>query len=160
VDLEAGGFSGETVEEGVLAGSADDEEAFEAFAGEGGDAAEHVGVAAASEWKIRQANAGRWRVTRRAGETALRTLSVDAVGHAAREQQVGIVDVEQGVGAGNCFGCSDEGRNGPGFSVDRPLLDALAEEPHAVDILVEADAVADGAEVGEVIGLAAGELMG
>ena len=42
--FELGGLGGEAVEEGVLIAAADDEEALEPFAGEQGNAVEHLGV--------------------------------------------------------------------------------------------------------------------
>ena len=63
-------------------------------------------------------------------------------------------------GQGTVLGGGDEFGDGPDGAGERPLVDALADEPHAVDVFVEADAVADGAEVGEVLGLGGGVVAG
>jgi hypothetical protein len=67
-------------------------------------------------------------------------LRVDALRHAAAEQQVGVVDIQRVGGAGRLRRrrrAATMFRFGP---FGGPGLHALADEPHAVDVLVEADA--------------------
>ena len=87
-------------------------------------------------------------------------LRVDARGHVADKPELGVGDVEfDGRGsfergeADELFDC-EAGAGG------RPGIHTLFEKPHAVDGLVEADTVADRAEVGEVVGKRCGRVAG
>ena len=79
-------------------------------------------------------------------------LRIDARRHVADEAELGVGDIKQRGGRGFQKGESDKLFDREGASIGGPGVHALFEEPHAVHGFVEADAVADSAEVGEVVG--------
>jgi len=111
-------------------------EALETFAGEQGDAVEHLGVARGQRVEDEAGQLRRIGGALVEGfEAAFDALGVDALRHALGQQQVGVVDVENAFGAGDLFRGGAEGCNLPFLSAQGPLVDALADEPHAVNVL-------------------------
>ena len=154
-DFEAGGLGGEAVEEFVLAASSHDVEAAETFAGDGGDVAQHFSITCgqASEDQCGELGSMAWCGIE-FGEIAATKLRMNAVGHVSGEQQVGVVYIERVVVRGDGCGLVDEVGDGEGSMRGGavPGFEALAQEPHAVYVFVEAEGVVDAAEVGEVFG--------
>src|ERR1035437_9324339 len=115
-----------------------------------GNAVENLGVARGQRVEDEAGEGGRvgWILIQRS-EATLYALRIDALRHSLGQQKVGVVYIQQAFGAGNEFGGGDQVNDGPDRSVERPLIGTLADEPHSVNVFVEADAVADGSEVGE-----------
>ena len=92
---------------------------------------------------------------------AARELFVDARGHVAGEEQRFGIDVDDCGGSLQAAAALDEIFDGEGCGRLRPMLHALLEEPHAIDVGVEAESACGGALVGvSSVRAPAGVMMG
>ena len=77
-------------------------------------------------------------------------LRIDSCRHVPRQQQIGIVDVEQTLGRIHVCGGIDELLNRPGLTLRSPMFDALPQQPHPVYVFQKIDPAANAALVAEV----------
>jgi len=155
-DLKPCCFRSEAVEELVLAATSHDVEALEVLAGDGSYVAKYFCVTRSETVKEERRKLGRvvWRWVE-LGQASATKLRVDAVGHVAREKKIGVVDVEGIAVSSDGGGFLDEMGDGERFSIGGrrrvvPSFETLAKEPHAINILVEAEGFVDTTKIGEV----------
>ncbi len=77
-------------------------------------------------------------------------LRIDARRHVSRQQQIGIVHVDQIFGCIQVCAGIDQLLDRPDLTLRSPMFDALAQQPHAVHILQKINLAAHAAFVAEV----------
>src|SRR5581483_4033064 len=156
---EAGAFGGQSAEKIVAAAATHNDDFSRLHARVAAKLFERAGVRSGEAVEDQRGHAHSSYRAFIEGVVAMRPqLRIDPRWHVAYKSELGIADVEKSGRLGLERRAADQIVDREGCTGGLPRVHTLLQEPHAVNGFVEADAIADRAEIGEVVGERGGRI--